>query len=605
MAIITKYWVLAFTLQVCYLRAESIPIHIDDKRDYEILAQFLKMGVLEEGYGYVLQGIKPVSIRNFYGLDEFPIAKDLKYAESEFAKTLLVKEVIPIWNRLCSHQKNFVLKAVNLQSPGSIEPFWEIQFINISALKRLINKNINLFRYVLGPAVHSEQIVEQIAYSDEELSNILHHDLVLEGIVLGFGTHNSLVGGRSETLLAQTISRDCAPFIPKHHLMKTMGLPPECYGSYFLAFNGGDDSCFKKEHSLLQPSSGFLNVEEELLALDSMNETFPPSLMEKPEFIFGAFKGGPSNRPFFKHLQQVQKQVQTLLQKPDFFEQVLEKIGGEKPLITCDKPAVFCPLLFFSENADVKKWVRILKSAMNHFEDKERKLAFIEAFSHPSASFRSAPKMMGASKAELKGLKTALRNLAVANTFFETLSKDTSLEEILPKQLYFRTTFTGVGKELKGTDRVRIGYIIEDLEGTVLFAHHDMWLSLSETIPGLAYGTQGMHVGEKRTLQIHPTLAYGAMTTLPPCIGLTIKVHLLDVDEKSTKALTSLKPLDLTWIQNPLLYSSVEESLRQQPYYAGSFYRDLLDKITELDKISLIAELTSTRSLEDQGRPQA
>lgn len=654
MEITKKFWLLflSFLFQLYQLKAEPISIQIESRRDYEILDQFFRMEFYEEEYGYVLEGVKPISIRNFYALDNFPVAKDLNHAKKEFSNGLLVREAIPIWNKLCSHQKNFVLKAIPIKDPESVTPSWEVQFINISKLKEVIDKNIDLFRYALGPAIETEQLVDKIAHSKDSLTDILRNDLTLTGIVLGFGSYNSLVGGRIETIGAHVISRDCAPFSSKSLLMQSQSnhslcfLTPQCYGGYYLGYAGGDDTFFRSSFSSLQPSLSYTNVEEELSVLDAMHEPIPLSLNQRPGFVFGASKGGPSNQPFFECLQQVQKQIQALLKKSDFLEHILKKIGGKKPIITCDKSA-FSGSIFslFQNNTDSQEWVRILRSVANGFADKEAQLAFFEAFRYPSTSSREAPIMVGASKAIFEGLKKALHNLAAANTHFETLSKDNSLKAIVPKQLYFKITLIGSGKKLKGdyrnnlknrefdqkapenfcsaratiaerqgasesknsevgpteskTDslscfgisRVRMGYVVEDPQGNVLFANHDAWLDLSQTIPGFAHGVQGMQVGEKRTLFIHPALAYGALTTLPPCIELIVKVHLLGIDEASSEALPDLTSRDLSWVQDPSFYQTIEKSIEQRPRFIGTFYRDMLDKIEGLDKTALIAQL--------------
>jgi peptidylprolyl isomerase len=203
--------------------------------------------------------------------------------------------------------------------------------------------------------------------------------------------------------------------------------------------------------------------------------------------------------------------------------------------------------------------------------------------------------MLGGSKAMLSGLKRALANFQKAESQFRDLTKkastNKSLKVVVPKQLYFKTTRSGSGKELKGNDRVRVGYVIEDPKGNILFANCDTWLRLSQTIPGFAHGVQGMRIGEKRTIFVHPVLGYGAATTLPPCIGLTIKVHLLDVEEGSSSPLPALSPLPLDWIQSKGFSHSIEESIRRQPQLIGAFYSSLLDKMGRPDKTALISEL--------------
>jgi hypothetical protein len=102
--------------------------------------------------------------------------------------------------------------------------------------------------------------------------------------------------------------------------------------------------------------------------------------------------------------------------------------------------------------------------------------------------------------------------------------------------------------------------------------------------------------GEKRDIFIHPFLAYGALTTLPSCIGLIAKVKLHKIDEKISKSLPSLISMDLSWIQSSSLLRNIEESIQQLPIFIGSFYRTLLNKIEGSDKAALIAELYNQHS---------
>jgi FKBP-type peptidyl-prolyl cis-trans isomerase len=536
-----------------------------------------------EEYGYVLEGSKPISLRNFPALDNFPITKDFKRDEKEFNNTLLVREAIPIWNKFCSAQKDFVLKAVALNK--QVSPFLstlEVSFINVFELQEVIKKNIDLFRYVLGPTNSVQGIVDTIAHSNQPLIQLLKYDLTLLGIVLGFGSHNSIVGGRLETIFSLSISKDHPPFTPQSYLIHDKGnhsfdaLTPERYGTYYLELAGGDDINFRVDLPRQQPHLSFANVAEEVAKLDELEEPIPPFLWEQPKFIFGAFQGGPPNQLFFKHLRKTQKKVRALLEKSDFLECTLGKINEERPVTRLQKMASCVTASPISCNA--KMFSEVLCSALNRF-DKEGKLAFIKAFCNPTDSSRNPPIMMGASITAFKGLKIARTNLAKADTQFEMLPQDSSCKEIVSKRLYFKTNLSSNDKQLKEEDHVRIGYVIKDPEGHILFANHDSWLYLSQTIPGFAHGIQGMHIQEKRTLFIHPTLGYGALTTLPPCSALIIEVHLLDIDSQDSGALPPLTPLNLSWIQEVSLYEDIEESLKQQPSFTGSFYREMLDKI--------------------------
>ncbi len=584
-----------FVIQACSLKAKLVSIRIENRGDYELLDQFFRTEFIKENYGYVLEGIKPICVRDCYSIDQFPVSSYFEISENYFTNNLLIREVLPIWNKLCAHQKNFVLKAVSLKD-SAVAPGIEVQFINIASLKEVIDKNIDLFRYILGPTVRTDQLVNRIAYSNESLTDILQNNLVLTGIVLGYGSHNSLVGGRAETIDSLIISSDCAPFFPKIFLAgeKNHFLDPVRYGPFYLEFAGGND--FQLRNSFIQPSAGFLNVEEELIAIDALSEPLPSALKETPRFIFGAYKGGDSNQPLFNGLLKAQRQIASLLKKPDFLESVLEKIGGKKPLITCEKPSFSSPLCsLVSSYTNAQKWVRILQERINNFEDQKEKRDFIKGFLESTAS---SPKMVGASSAALRGLNKAINNLAVANAHFTSYAKDDSLQEIVKDELYFKITHANSDKQrLKGEDRVRMGYVISDVEGNVLFANCDTWLDLSQTILGFVHGVQGMHIGEKRTLFIHPALAYGVLTTLPPCIELVVQVHLLGIKEGSHRELPALRPHDFGWIQDPCYKGVIEESIEKIPAFTGSFYRQMLDKIEGLDVGAVIAELDKNQKM--------
>jgi hypothetical protein len=411
------------------------------------------------------------------------------------------------------------------------------------------------------------------------------------GIVLGFGSHNSIVGGRQETIYALSISKDYPPFSPQSYLMQDRSehsldfLTPERYGTYYLELAGGDDVNFRVDFPRLKTQSRFVNLIDEIRSIDQLEEQILPTFWQEPKFVFGAFKGGPPNQPFFKQLSKTQKKIRSLLSNSHFLECVLEIINKKRPVIQVKKATFNEPISFeLSPNC----WNEILHSVANRFVDKEKKVAFIKAFNHPEDTYREPPVMMGASNAVLEGLIKARSNLTKANLQFDKLSQDETLKELIFKQLYFKTILPGNEKKLRREDRVRIGFVIEDIEGNILFANHDSWINLSETFPGFAYGLQGMHVQEKRILFIHPTLAYGALTTLPPCSALTIKVQLLDIDPQTLGTLPLLKPLDLSWVQDSSFYNNLEKSLIQQPYFTGIFYREMLNKMKQSNPLVFI-----------------
>ncbi len=295
-------FVLSLSFPASFLCATTTCPGVCSHKERKILEAFLKMGIEEQEYGYVLEGVKPISFKHFCGLSLFPASKDIEREEREFDKTLLARLAIPIWDKVCSSQKKFVLKAVCLPSSQPITATLEVQFINVDKLNEVIESNIDLFRYVLGPTIQAKRLVDEIAYSDKPLHDVLQEDPVLIGIVLGFGSHNSLVGGRIEEIFVSAVSKDSPPLFPKSYLMEERDhslsfFPPQSYGPDYLDFAGGSRDVFDKNPPFLShPYLNFSIVKQEWIALNSLEEPLPSCLIKEfPRFVFGAFKGGHSN----------------------------------------------------------------------------------------------------------------------------------------------------------------------------------------------------------------------------------------------------------------------------------------------------------------------
>ncbi len=568
------HWILAvFCLVNGYgLFANPVCIHVEERRDYEVLDLFFKMTILEEEYGYVLKGVKPLSIRQFYPLDVFPM-RDLEVSENEFKKTVLVREAIQIWNKLCSQQDRFALKAIPVIENEDRVCGFEVQFIHLPKLREVICENIHLFRYVLGSAVEVDDLVNKLAYSNERFMDVLQDDLTLIGIVLGFGSHNSIVGGRLETIDRLSISKDNAPFLPKSTLLQGED-SWWMYGTYYLEHAGGNDSLFRRKASSVRPGFGFNAIQDEISTLKSKSEQLPESLYtDQPRFIFNAFKGGDPNHALFHSLQKAQKQTKALLKENHLLEKVLEIIGGKKPRITCDRSPVQKSVWSFIENTEAT-WSCILEGVARRFTDSQDEKMFRQALI-ASSSLPSPPPMMSASREMLRGLQKAKDNFLAAQNECMNLSKDPTVRVVVPDHLYAKMVQEGSGESIEGVNHVRLKYVIEDSSGNVLFANNDTWIHLSETIQGFQQGLQGMCIGEKRMLFIHPSLGYGPLTTLPPCALLVAHVELLDADVTTQFVLQPATPIEFNWLLDERFERSIQESIALLPSYVGAFYARL------------------------------
>ena len=563
---------------------------IENKREYEILNKFFRICFTQEEFGYVLEGIKPISIRNYcYPANIQPCA-NIFYTENEILRSLLLFEAIPTIKRMAPYEKDLVLKIAPLNLLGANHLGVEVQFIHVPALTKAIEENISLFKYILGPLVTTKDLVQRIAFSDESFFDILLENHVLIGIVLGYGTYNSLMGGRSDQVDFLSISRDMAPFASKS---LTLNDQKECYSWHYLNAIGGNDTLmsFRVDDAPLVPNQRFPTIIDEINAIGQLDESLPSCLYKEPAFIFGAYKGGPSNHPLFDRLIKAQKNIQLLLQHDNFLDNVLTKILGQNPSICCTRSdSAAIDAAFFKGTIGIKGWEQILLQVADNLDDDEKKTRFFNSFFDPPKQPRQ-PASLASSKFTRDGLKIALENLSLSKKYFASLDKDSSLSTVVKNQLYFRTLKFGSGLEWTGFDRIKINYHIKDLNQNILSANYHTWLSASQLILGFSHGIKGMRMGEIREIFIHPSLAYGVMTTLPPCMGLISHVELLDFDKKDSKSVPPLKNVDCNWIEDPKLLEEIEQSIENKPIFLSWFYRTLFDKIEGKDAKNMITQL--------------
>lgn len=123
--------------------------------------------------------------------------------------------------------------------------------------------------------------------------------------------------------------------------------------------------------------------------------------------------------------------------------------------------------------------------------------------------------------------ETAEKNLAAADAFLKENSAKENVT-ILTEQLHYTIAKTGAGDEVGPDSMPLIHYKGTLLDGSTFSeSAKPIPLPISQSIPGFAKGLVGMKEGEKRTLYIHPELAYGTGGTLPPNSLLIFEVEIV------------------------------------------------------------------------------
>lgn len=129
---------------------------------------------------------------------------------------------------------------------------------------------------------------------------------------------------------------------------------------------------------------------------------------------------------------------------------------------------------------------------------------------------------------EKKFKKLAESNLKDAENFLEDNTAKEGVVSLEDKKLQYKIEKQGTGEVVQAHFSPLIKYTGKFLDGKVFGASkEDEMISLDETIPGFSKGIIGMKEGEKRTLYIHPDLAYGVNGSLPPNSLLTFEIEIV------------------------------------------------------------------------------
>lgn len=154
----------------------------------------------------------------------------------------------------------------------------------------------------------------------------------------------------------------------------------------------------------------------------------------------------------------------------------------------------------------------------------------------------------------------AKTNLTQAEDFLKRNKKAKSIVSIEKGKVQYKIEKQGSGLTLKENLTPVIRYVGKFLDGSVFGqSREDEPISLEELIPGLQQGMLGMKEGEKRTIYIHPDLAYGTKGTLPPNSLLTFEIELLEANSSPSEEKTAHTPEAITENQIAFPVQPLEE----------------------------------------------
>lgn len=484
--------------------------------------------------GYVLFGTKPICYFQFSHANS---TSDIGADSHRFENR--IKEGLRVWATLSpSIKREFRIRFI-ADAPGPNTQCMEVLVINHDAVRKVVNENLSLFQYVLGPNVCPEIILEALSSSKHSLYHHLNHDNALVGILLGYGRDNALAVAREEAIHAAFLN---AP------------QPPFAQAAYPPALVGYRDAIFSmplfyreanRQRYVPNVSLGHVSLEEEYKTLQGTSQISSQRLSTyRPWFIFGVrTKNQEDAKAKLLALEEEQYQLIRLLESENLLSQILDKFGLDADSLP--------------QNVDLTPLTALSCEELSSFVAEEM-LLYLKGIGIPyreslldgisrAADISSNPKALSKRGWELREQyynnmtrQPIIAELKKTQKFFQTLSTAKNMVSVVPDKVYYRILKEGEGAIVTSevtavtaacTIAPGIDYGEETFKTDAVVLALPCPMNLQTVIPGFAFGIQGMRVGEVRELFIHPDYAYGICTTLPQGSWWRAKVQLTDIDQ--------------------------------------------------------------------------
>jgi hypothetical protein len=514
-----------------------------------VLDNFFRVLSEESEAGYVFFGKKPVCIHGFFCRDPFIVGSPIH------KQAITLKEGARIWKHLPVKNSDVIIHICDKEEPN-IPGYFHVLVINVPLFHRVVNENISLFQYVLGPETTSNGLLNALISNDQPFHSLLKDDKVLIGALLGFDLSNALYVSRIENIY-EAIEKDNPPFVNSERLIQENN----------------------QEYLPFKPTFGFKSVKEELDNFQGKITLSSEKLRtQNPEFIFGWLKDSKKTEKFISELEETQNKIQALLSSSTFLEEVLEKFTGKKYFLCTDNR-----FQFLLEKKDVNRAVaKGLWMAVQDY-DFEYLPYFIEGLKRAEPQNLKTDRLAWFPRYRRDFLE-GKENLERADIFFQSLAKDEDFHSILPGNLYYKTLKAVNGDMAGNNSLISLNCTVFSPLGHCL-AHHDkILLNLNNTISGFAHGIKGMKTGETRELFIHPCLAYGFDTSLEKCIYLRVIVTLLTISGNSENVQNPFC-IDLSFLKDPATLTRRNENYKIALIEKSSKIANYLKKCKEIDLI--------------------
>lgn len=489
---------------------------------YNFFRSILKDGTC----GYVLFGDKPLSIEGWPILETKII--ELPGVEQDVS---VQTKWLDFWQDLNLSTQNKEYLFLNFEVDYG---YHHLVCINRKAFLNTVNENMALFRYVLGPTITAEVLLNELIQSKEKFYDVLKNDNVLLGILLGYGQQNALLVSRKE-LLNNSFAKDHKeefPFIAKK-----------------IRFS---QTKFPKLQST-RPSLGYSSLSEEISALKKLIVTStylsPFKYCKIPHF--GCEPSSITTNELLAKYKENRTRIITLLKCNDVLEEILKKLFTTTSG-TLDIPKAPAERVHSFEKSNESFVGQLVNLILQEIKSDEYfHKSYLEAFlegvkasqmnKSPLSESDDKKKLvmeLYQTELDLKGAK----NLESSDDYFSKLDSQNGLIPIVSKKLYYKVLKQGNGSYLSiKTQNVSFHYTYQVLnEGEIEKDAGTIKMECIEFfIPGIAMSLFGMQKGEEREVYIHPEYGYGENSYFPPNVKIIARIDLLDFSEGDKEAIIS------------------------------------------------------------------
>lgn len=527
---------------------------------------FLQSLMEDSEGGYVFFNRKPVCITGYEAKDSF-------YVNTERHKeAVALKEGAAIWQKVKKQSSDIIIHISQSRDP-QIPQFTHVLIINKPLFYKVVQENLALFQYILGPSITPQKLFEKLVDADQPFHALLRYDKTLIGIILGFGVENSLYASRVEDI-HEDFSNENIPFLANNLILRE----------------------FDHEYLPCSPTFGFKTTNEETeTLLKKMSVSSPKLNKQKPRFVFGLIKDNVENKKLISDLEDIQTRVQKLIKLENFEEIVLTKILGEGYSLNSTGQKEF-RVHSKVNTGDIEETVA--KGILESLRDYDSKYfhCFLEGIQNPD--FQNIEVERRAYFPHyIKDFIEAKENLQAANEHFQSLDSSKEFVCLKPLKLYYKTLKTNESMKKLNGSLVTLTYSVYSPLGHCLSQCSEETINLKNTIPGFAYGVQKMAIGETRELYIHPTLIYNCSqdpSSINECHYLKAIVTLHEIHNELP--FSEPKAVDLDFLFDQEVMKIIQENYANALREKGALIASHLRKSKEINLIKVTDYLTRLSS---------